>query len=124
MPFTKSIDREKVEKYRRGETTDTSDWAVGDFCYYYYKPMVNTWKQEERWTTGHYIHQLMERDISILEDELQNHIQSTFLRDYIREERIKDTKNKITAYKLAWQVFFIKYLWEYEKKMIETNGDI
>jgi len=77
---------------------------VGDLCYQYYQDMVSTWKQSPRWTTAHEIYLKMRLNTNCL----------TLAADL----------NKRTAYELAWQVFFIKYVMVYENLKEAENGTI
>lgn len=72
----------------------------GDFCYKYYKPMVDEWYQSRRWSTAH-------RIFEHLYDEL--------------EEASRFEK---AAKELAWQVFFQLHVMPYELQKREENGDI
>lgn len=74
---------------------------VGDMCYAYYKPMVEEWKDNPRWTTAH----------NIYKDML---LTTSLMGDY----------DAIAAYNLAWQVFFQLYVVPYELKKRSENGDI
>ena len=109
MPFTKQIDRDKVEKYRIDKQEVTKDWAVGDWCYYFYKPMVEQWKANPRWTTAHNIYKEMKTYINY---------NSAF------DQFNTSWKDEICAYELAWQVFFQNYVMPYEKIKEEENGTI
>ena len=71
----------------------------GDICYAYYKPMVDAWKANPRWTTAHNI--FKEMAYSIEEDP-----------------------NKFAAHSLAWQVFFQLYVMPYELQKRAENGNI
>ena len=73
----------------------------GDRCYNFYKPMVEAWKLEPRWTTAHNIYKRM------------------------KEEKIwlHETDDAI-AYDLAWQVFFNLHVMWYECQKRAENGDI
>ncbi len=94
MPF---ISQERRFLIASGDPAQT----VGDRCYIHYKEMVRQWRETPRWTTAHNLYKQMRMELPVLGD---------------CEEAI--------AYDLAWQVFFIKYVWPYEQKMIEKNGDI
>ena len=95
MPFIKQNLRKEID-----EKGLSAAKAVGDKCYYFYKGMVDRWKEEPRWTTAHNIY----KDL-------------VYERDYLpRDEKI--------AYDLAWQVFFQLYVMPYELKKREENGDI
>lgn len=97
MPF--------IKPERRPIIDEKGLWALdevqpGDRCYFFYKRMVDRWKANPRWTTAH---------------EIYKEIQYAPLMDNPDDE---------AAYELAWQVFFIKYVWPYEQKKMEENGDI
>jgi len=132
MPFTKEVDRVKVETYReakdnRKSLPSTVDWAVGDWCYYYYKPMVDAFKKERRWTTAHNIH--IEMRIAVLAMQSQVEEASSLIEnspiqvdEYYR--KIGECEDKITAYELAYSVFFNIYVMDYEREKRELNGNI
>ena len=76
------------------------DGQPGDFCYLYYKPMVDAWSADPRWTTADAIYQ------------------------DVLERRPIMAPNKVAALDLAWQVFFNLHVMPYELKKREENGDI
>lgn len=78
--------------------------VVGDLCYQFYKEMVDTWKQGPRWTVAHEIYLKMRLNTNRL----------TLAADL----------GKRTAYELAWQVFFIKFVMPYENLKEIENGTI
>lgn len=99
MPFIKLKQRRKIDHNGLKSTTN-----VGDICYFYYTNyMINVWKKTPRWTTAHYIRQRMIKETGI---------------------NSKLSLEKITAYKLAWEVFFQRFVMPYEQKKIKENGDI
>lgn len=70
----------------------------GDRCYRWYRWMTDEWKKERRWTTADTIYAaVMHKDESLA------------------EQRAKE---------LAWQVFFVLQVMEYELEKMEENGDI
>lgn len=69
--------------------------AVGDICYKYYKPMVDKWRKERRWTTAHNI----ARETFNLNDE-------------------------DAAKYLAFLEFYIREVHPYENEKKEQNGDV
>ena len=88
MPFTKPEDRKR--------TDETGAWKqVGDLCYMKYKPIIEKWRKERRWTTAH----------------------------NITKEQF-DITDEQAAKLLAWMIFMIKEVWQYEKEKIEENGDV
>ena len=80
----------------------------GDICYTYYYEMVRKWKKEPRWTTAHGIY-----------GEMSDIIRAAHTNDYIGRRC-----DQCTAYSLAWQVFFIKYVMPYEDLKEKENGTI
>jgi hypothetical protein len=98
MPFIAKGRRQIIDE--RG-LDSLADIYPGDRCYNFYKPMVDRWKSNPRWSTAHEIYK-----------ELH----------YMPVGRIGE--DDWVAKDLAWQVFFIKYVWPYEQKKIEENGDI
>ena len=100
MPFIEQKRRDLINIHGKGVGIFANP-QPGDRCYVFYKTMVDTWKATPRWTTAHEIYK-------------------KFLTD-CEEEMLFDD---YCAYSLAWQVFFIKYVWPYEQKKMEENGDI
>jgi len=70
----------------------------GDICYTYYKPMVEAWRHEPRWSTA---------------NRLYEHVLS-----------ISFNREQAAAAQLAWQVFFQLYVMPYELGKRKENGDI
>lgn len=70
----------------------------GDRCYLWYRWMIDEWKRERRWTTADKIYAIVMHD-----DES------------LAEQRAKE---------LAWQVFFVLHVMDYEQEKMEENGDI
>jgi len=95
MPFITPDRRKAINERGVGVLTEITP---GDICYAYYKPMVDAWKANPRWTTAHNIYKDM-------------------LGCYELEETM-------TAHHLAWQVFFQLYVMPYELKKQAENGDI
>lgn len=84
---------------------DSPDLDIpGDLCYLYYKEMVAAWKASPGWTTANSIYLLMRIETNKL----------PLSTDYLKR----------TAYELAWQVFFQKYVMPYEDKKEAENGTI
>jgi hypothetical protein len=93
MPFLTQDDRDRI---------DENPWTAGkpgELCYVFYKPMVERWKANPRWTTAHDIYREM------CEGHANNFDEGA-------------------AKELAWQVFFQLYVMPYELKKREENGDI
>lgn len=76
---------------------------VGDLCFLAYKPMVDKWTAKPSWTTAHHIYKDLHKTSTL------GHLNNS---------------NAFCAAELAWQVFFIKYVWPYELDQIAENGDI
>lgn len=89
MPFTDLEAQEAVLKNGGKPIT------VGDICREKYRPMIQRWRKEPRWTTAHNIL----KEMLNLEDEE-------------------------TAETLAFLVFFCKEVMPYEIKKCEENGDV
>lgn len=88
MPFVPEQNRKKI--------AETGSWeTVGDLCYMKYKPMIEKWRKERRWTTAH------------------NVFKETF-----------DVNDEQAARTLAFLVFFVKEVMRYEREKIEENGDV
>jgi len=101
MPFIKPERRPVIDAWINGGPKPHFSGDVGDMCYAYYKAMVDAWRSDPRWTTAHMIY-----------GELLNNKTA-----YV-------TEDQITAYNLAWQVFFHLHVMPYELKKREENGDI
>ena len=96
MPFITQDRRTAINEHGLGVLGEI---AVGDVCYAYYKPMVDAWKANPRWTTAHNIH-----------------------RDFIYT--VDNDPDCFAAYSLAWQVFFFFYVLPYEIEKCRENGNI
>lgn len=102
MPFIIQKRRDMVDKDQYYSVSKTPESIQpGDRCYFYYKQMVERWKKNPRWTTAH----------EIFKDMLDDDLEKLGAEDFV-------------ASRLAWQVFFIKYVWPYELKKMDENGDI
>ena len=99
MPFIK---QERREAALKGQLPDTQ---VGDRCYRFYKPMVDAWRKEPRWTTAHSLYKGMLHGLHM------SHMANVPCDDCI-------------AAQLAWQVFFMKFVWPYELEKEKENGEI
>lgn len=88
---------------------------VGDVCYVFYRHMVSIWKKEPRWRT---VHQLY-KDL-VLDWETNEFYLTT--RDTLIY-RFSDM-DILTACHLAWQMFMVNYVLEYEKTKEIQNGSI
>jgi len=95
MPF--------ITQERRKAIADTwiteSEFKPGDLCYVFYKDMVRQWKENPCWTTAHKIYQTV----------MTKRWSMAFV------DRFTDNQlDAMTAYELAWQVFFQLYVMPYE----------
>lgn len=72
----------------------------GDCCYLHYKRMVDTFRNERRWTTAHNLYKEM------------------------LESRPYKSLDESVAEELAWQVFFTKHVMAYENQKENENGTI
>ena len=97
MPFIKQERRKIIDQQGLKHLKDIQ---VGDRCYVFYKEMVKRWKENPCWTTAHKIYQ----------DS--------------RAHPVWTSPDTDTAYDLAWQVFFIKYVIPYENQKEIENGTI
>ena len=93
MPFI-TKERRKLINQRK-----IPPMTPGDRCYYYYKLMVDMWKENPRWTTAHEIYKLSHSFYAYTDDDW-------------------------AARDLAWQVFFQIHVMPYERKKRRENGDI
>jgi len=99
MPFIRQDRREQAAK---GQLPDTQS---GDRCYKFYKEMVDLFKKEPRWTTVHNIYKA--------------HLHS------LHKTHMADVQcDDCLAARLAWQVFFQKYVMPYELEKEAENGTI
>ena len=96
MPFVTQDRRTAIDAHGLEVLTEI---APGDICYAYYKPMVDAWKANPRWTTAHNIYKTMLRDMP-------------------------EDPDALVAYNLAWQVFFSFYVLPYEREAEKRNGPI
>jgi len=99
MPFIKPERRDLAGK---GQLTDAQ---VGDRCYFFYKPMVDEWKKDPRWTTAHKIKKQMLHGLHL------THVGGLVCDDCV-------------ARHLAWEVFFQKYILPYENQKELEHGTI
>jgi hypothetical protein len=110
MPFITQERREAIDN-------DTlTKYEPGDFCYIYYKDMVEKWKKKPRWTTAHNIYKEMIERLGGASWDADNPELEPYIRDI--------TLQRKAAYQLAWQVFFQIYVMPYELKKRDENGDI
>jgi hypothetical protein len=99
MPFIKQWRRNTIDSGGLGTLADHSEIEPGDICYVFYKPMVEQWKVNPRWSTAHRLYrELLERFHNSDDDEAAHH--------------------------LAWQVFFNTYVMDYERRKELENGTI
>lgn len=95
MPF---ITQERRQALANGEGPQ----SVGDLCYLSYKDMVRIWKEHPRWRTAHAIYSQV-----------------------VREKRgDAATFDQKVALDLAWQIFVLKHLIQYEDEKEKENGTI
>lgn len=99
MPFIKQDRRDLAGK---GQLPDTQ---VGDRCYFFYKEMVDAWKKNPRWTTAHNIKKHTLHGLHL------THVGGLACDDCV-------------ARRLAWEVFFQKYVMPYELEKELENGTI
>lgn len=96
MPFVTQDKRDLIDIHGIAALTDPQP---GDLCYVYYKPMVDVWKENPRWTTAHNIYKKMIIDLPLGSDHKAANL-------------------------LAWQVFFAFHVVPYEKEAEKRNGTI
>lgn len=97
MPFTEPADRRKMDKLvdlQRELALAAKNVKPGDRCFLEYRNMMRKWKANRRWTTA---------------DEI---LSAMFPEDSQR------------AFFLAYLVFFIKHVMQYEREKCRENGDI
>lgn len=70
--------------------------AVGDLCYVEYKKLIDSWRADRRWTNAH----------------------------NLTKDWFELSSDEETASFLAWMVFFVKEIMEYEKEKEAQNGSI
>lgn len=100
MPFIKQERRNMIDEDQYYSVSKTHEGIQpGDRCYFYYKKMVEAWRADPRWTTAHKIY---------------GDMLNAFLAN----------NDDFVASRLAWQVFFIKYVMPYENQKELENGDI
>lgn len=98
MPFITQERRDFIEN------DELVELEPGDRCYIAYKEMVDTWRNNPRWTTANwiYIHLVL--------------MKTRYPCDL--------SYNEIAAIELAWQVFFQLHVMPYELKKREENGEV
>jgi collagenase-like PrtC family protease len=96
MPFITKDARKRLDGNSKAVPA-----SRGELCYVFYRGMVRIWKLEPRWTTADAIYGAV--------------------RAYEQSNANEDQKR---ANNLAWQVFYSRFVWPYEQKMMRKNGDI
>jgi len=85
-----------VPKQERDKVEKSGSWETpGQLCYMKYLPMIEAWRKERRWTTAH------------------NLFKETF-----------NVGDEEAAKTLAYLVFFVHEVMDYEREKIKENGDI
>jgi len=97
MPFT--------TKEAKDITKAVGPQEKGDHCNLAFKPLVDEWVKNARWTTAH---------------ELYKDVKSRLSVDFTRLDDYE--KDKFVALDLAWQVFFNMYVMPYEEMKRNING--
>lgn len=119
MPFVLEDIRRVLKQFGFGAAD-----AVGDLCCIVYTEMVRRWNENPRWTTAHYIKKEFVRDPKNPKYKFLVSIGTELtIKGKMSKEKF-DYEDVFTAASLAWDVFFMKYVWPYELKKIEENGDI
>lgn len=95
MPFITQERRHMI-----ATRTMVGDPQPGDLCYGFYKPLVDAWRENPRWTTAHELYKMVLRT---------------------RDGAMPD---EVAAMDLAWQVFFNLHVLKYEEKKRKENGDV
>ena len=110
IPFITPIRREMIDDDQYYSISKTPEGIQpGDRCYFYYKKMIDRWRDNPRWTTAHEIYKDMIYN--------RNHINYG---EYAGE----DEYDEQIAYELAWDVFFQLHIIPYELQKRNENGDI
>lgn len=99
MINTPFITQERRLRIQRNGLDKIDDLQPGDRCYFFYREMVDKWKENPRWTTAHEIYKDLARTTNFIEDDC-------------------------VARELAWQIFFQWWVVPYEREMEERNGSI
>jgi hypothetical protein len=108
MPFITKDRREAIERRGLAACQD-----FGDPCFVFYKQMVEEWKKEPRWSTAHVLYR------ELIEDD------SDLFMDVCAVLAYKfDPIDVKCAAKLAWQVFWDRYVLPYENEKEKLNGTI
>jgi hypothetical protein len=110
MPFIKSDRRAEIERLGPVACKD-----VGDICYVFYRKMVHLWEQEPRWTTAHQIYKCFILDI---DDNEFYWVTNNIL---VAKFGLLDVK---AGCDLAWQIFVLHYVADYELLKEKENGTI
>jgi hypothetical protein len=102
MPFIKRERRKMIDKDQYYSISKTEEGIqVGDRCYFYYRRMVDRWRDNPRWTTAHNI-----------------------FKDMLNDELMEVNQDDFIASRLAWQVFFLWWVVPYEKLKERENSPI
>jgi hypothetical protein len=110
MPFIKKDRRIEIERLGLSACKD-----VGDICYVFYCRMVHLWKQDPCWTTAHKIY----KDFVLNYEE--NVFYWTVNDTLVQKFDLLDVK---TGCDLAWQIFLLHYVADYELLKEKENGSI
>jgi signal recognition particle subunit SEC65 len=119
MPFVAHEIREALKQLGFGVAD-----AVGDICCAVYTEMLRRWKENPRWTTAHYIKKEFVRDPKNPKYKFLTKIGTDLTLNGKMTPTKFDYEDVFTAASLAWDVFFMKYVWPYELDKIKSNGDI
>jgi hypothetical protein len=107
MPFVTQVRREWLQK--------NPPEVPGDLAYLIYKEYLRRWNLSRRWTTAHDIY----RDFCIWPHR------DPFLQDLAEAICPElDPSDVWAAARLAYMVFYERYVSDYERKKREENGDI
>lgn len=110
MPFVEAKSRDRI-KTRGVEACE----SVGDLCYIFYDHIMRAWRDEPRWRTAH----RMFKDFSEQPEvcEYFNYVYDRVMQNF-------ELADVVCASKLAYKVFWDRYVYDYEIQMMEKNGDI
>lgn len=110
MPFVKPANRDLIRKQGPSACQD-----VGDICFVFYSQIMDIWRKEPRWRTAQRIYRQFSLEV---EDSEFFHLIYDTLGDKF------ECYDVIAASQLAYQVFFNKYVMDYETEKEKLNGEI
>lgn len=110
MPFIEQKNRDRI-KLLGPEACEN----VGDICFVFYSNIIRAWKEEPRWRTAHRLFRQYSEEPEA--NEFFSYIYDRLMHKF-------ELDDVVCASKLAYMIFWDKYVIEYEKEQCLKNGDI